>query len=618
MPFNRSSTSPLEKCWLFVAALSLNLNLLSLALTHEEDPDSVHENDLLPDLIVIEEYLYDTKVKTDSEGRRLLLLATATANIGQGDLRVEGSRKEDHDDHSPHGDPADHDHHDDHHVGDEEESLHELVEQVITQSDGSHRRRTAGAFEFHPEHLHVHVEAWAEYRLRARLADGQPGEVLATGGKTSFCLVDLLVHDTDLPHFSKKPTFTTCQSNVQGISVGWADFYHRDLPDQNIDVTDIPDGIYWLEVEVDPNHSFLEEDEENNIARALVSIGDSLLLQRDTYEPNETFTIVDRRLTGIQNSPNLGPCNPSIRLPGMSLHEAADVDIYKFYVNGNGSEEDFVHLEFDSNETRLELELFDSQEDSIQKKVSETGELWMSLKDLDKGWYYVKILSPDGKVCEDYSLKISPPKQTTNPFINILNPAVGDRSRRHSIENYRVTWEAQDPEEDELWVDVYINTQPQLDGNEFMIPGSRAIRGELGFHILHSASIAPGTYWVYCRIKDGGSTSGAWSEGSVTFEPEPIFVRGDCDGDGRVLGRLTDAYYMLRFNFIGDVNPPCFSACDANGDGVFFGDISDPVYLLYHNFLGGPAPPAPFFHCGFGLLETDQELGCEQSTTSCP
>jgi hypothetical protein len=95
------------------------------------------------------------------------------------------------------------------------------------------------------------------------------------------------------------------------------------------------------------------------------------------------------------------------------------------------------------------------------------------------------------------------------------------------------------------------------------------------------------------------------------------FLRGDCDGDGRVAGLVTDAVYLLGYNFRGGPRPACLAACDANGDGRVDGVVTDAVYLLNHNFLGGPAPVAPFPGCGAGALETDGSLGCDTSP-SCP
>jgi hypothetical protein len=63
--------------------------------------------------------------------------------------------------------------------------------------------------------------------------------------------------------------------------------------------------------------------------------------------------------------------------------------------------------------------------------------------------------------------------------------------------------------------------------------------------------------------------------------PRPSFVRGDCNADGEVRGLVTDAVFLLTFNF-----------------------------------LRGPPPGAPFPDCGAGT-PADDELGCETAPANC-
>lgn len=98
--------------------------------------------------------------------------------------------------------------------------------------------------------------------------------------------------------------------------------------------------------------------------------------------------------------------------------------------------------------------------------------------------------------------------------------------------------------------------------------------------------------------------------------PDEPFVRGDCDGDGAVAGVVTDAIFILNFNFLGGTSPGCLAACDADGDGEAQGVVTDAVFLLNFNFLGGLAPLAPFPSCGGGSA-LDAELGCEIASAGC-
>lgn len=101
----------------------------------------------------------------------------------------------------------------------------------------------------------------------------------------------------------------------------------------------------------------------------------------------------------------------------------------------------------------------------------------------------------------------------------------------------------------------------------------------------------------------------------IIFQPvhgQTNFVRGDCDGDGQVIGLVTDAIFLLEFNFTGGPTPNCLKACDFNDDGNVISEVADSIYLLQFNFLGGPHPAAPFNECGLDL--TPDKLECTKYT----
>jgi hypothetical protein len=95
---------------------------------------------------------------------------------------------------------------------------------------------------------------------------------------------------------------------------------------------------------------------------------------------------------------------------------------------------------------------------------------------------------------------------------------------------------------------------------------------------------------------------------------ESLFVRGDCNGDNEETG-VSDAVFLLNYNYRGTTAPPCEAACDANGDGDI-GGVTDAIYLLAFLFLGGPAPLAPFPECGPESLP-DTPLSCEEPLARC-
>lgn len=86
------------------------------------------------------------------------------------------------------------------------------------------------------------------------------------GLKTTFCLIDLDFSDS--VHEHKTKVYWDCDADLQGISVGYGDPYHHALEGQEIEITGLPAGIYYLTFDVDPDQHWLETDDTNNRAWA--------------------------------------------------------------------------------------------------------------------------------------------------------------------------------------------------------------------------------------------------------------------------------------------------------------------------------------------------------------
>ena len=208
--------------------------------------------DLLPDMIVDPGFLQNHEIRADIKpGKVHLAFSNATANIGDGPMHIYGVKPKDK------------------HADDE---LTQAVKQRVFRSDGSHFNRKAGQFVYHPSHNHTHFEGWALYRLREILPDDGVGEIVGTSKKTSFCLLDSFHYDAELPNSPANPVYAVCDNQAQGISVGYEDVYDKSIPGQWIEVTNLPQGEYWLESVVDPDVNVLEKDETNNVSRIKVLI----------------------------------------------------------------------------------------------------------------------------------------------------------------------------------------------------------------------------------------------------------------------------------------------------------------------------------------------------------
>jgi hypothetical protein len=126
--------------------------------------------------------------------------------------------------------------------------------------------RRAGCVVFHPHHRHWHLDRFARYELRHK----QTGARVARNGKVSFCLSDGLHRRPALggspPARVYPPRPHGCgRDSVQGISVGWADYYGPELADQALDASALREGRYCLIVTVDPANLLLERNERNNV-----------------------------------------------------------------------------------------------------------------------------------------------------------------------------------------------------------------------------------------------------------------------------------------------------------------------------------------------------------------
>jgi hypothetical protein len=132
-------------------------------------------------------------------------------------------------------------------------------------------------------HQHYHFEQYADYRLwtpegyqkwvasrnlalptnvgvnAMLLLNAQATGELVVGRKQGFCLMD----SRQYTGTAGPAVYQSCMTN-QGLSVGWADVYGAGLPCQFVQVTDLPNGEYVLENQVNAEHLFPESDYTNN------------------------------------------------------------------------------------------------------------------------------------------------------------------------------------------------------------------------------------------------------------------------------------------------------------------------------------------------------------------
>jgi hypothetical protein len=123
------------------------------------------------------------------------------------------------------------------------------VFQCIYSSESSDPVCTSpvGDFVWHPAHNHFHLENYMTYDLLKVEGNGLVPLNRSTS-KTSFCVMDYMPHGST----TAPAVYTTCNNQVQGMSVGWADKYGYWLAGQEIDVTGLQNGTYLLRLTVNP------------------------------------------------------------------------------------------------------------------------------------------------------------------------------------------------------------------------------------------------------------------------------------------------------------------------------------------------------------------------------
>jgi hypothetical protein len=126
-------------------------------------------------------------------------------------------------------------------------------------------------------HNHWHFTDFAQYRLLD--ADKR---VAVRSGKEAFCLASTDPIDQTLPHANWHPENTDLHSSCgdanaeavrQVLDIGNGDTYHQDLPGQSFDVTDLPNGVYHIEIVANPERALHEHDTANNVSHRRIVIG---------------------------------------------------------------------------------------------------------------------------------------------------------------------------------------------------------------------------------------------------------------------------------------------------------------------------------------------------------
>jgi hypothetical protein len=126
-------------------------------------------------------------------------------------------------------------------------------------------------------HNHWHFTDFAQYRLL-----GADQQVAVRSGKEAFCLANTDAVDYTLARANWRPDNTELHTSCgrenslavrQVLDVGNGDTYAQYLPGQSFDITDLPNGTYYVEVAANPDGKLHESNRTNNSALRKVILG---------------------------------------------------------------------------------------------------------------------------------------------------------------------------------------------------------------------------------------------------------------------------------------------------------------------------------------------------------
>ncbi|MPZ71268.1 MAG: hypothetical protein GEU71_17350, partial [Actinobacteria bacterium] len=118
-------------------------------------------------------------------------------------------------------------------------------------------------------HNHWHFLQFAGYSLLT--AEDATTGIRST--KEAFCLAPTDAIDLSLDGAAMNPQLglsTACGSQNSRwireiLPLGWGDTYFQGLPGQSFNITNLPNGTYWIEVEANPGGHLHEQTDANNV-----------------------------------------------------------------------------------------------------------------------------------------------------------------------------------------------------------------------------------------------------------------------------------------------------------------------------------------------------------------
>lgn len=251
-----------------------------------------HPHQLLPDLLPNSSYVHPSRVKLTNEcdgraGVALCLRASVgVANMARGSLFMSA----------------------------EAETPSKVVQHIFSSDGTTTEQVLEGEFGADPTSQAIVLPSWVRLAMRkvddgcSSREDAEECPIVRESLQDAACLRDYVLVE---PRFETEQRYDCALSEAgnieQGIGAGQMDFSDSTIPGQFIDVTGLPNGEYWLEVVVNPNHVVQEADYTNNVGRARFELdvpecGDGKIDEPESCEGDDlddaTCRSIDERFAG--------------------------------------------------------------------------------------------------------------------------------------------------------------------------------------------------------------------------------------------------------------------------------------------------------------------------------
>jgi hypothetical protein len=228
---------------ILLVALATIGGVLFVSMNQEDGPAPLPErvSPLLPDLMVAP--FSEFAGARDEGGNERIRFGVIIGNMGAGDFRLRAKRSAFFTDDW------------------------QVTQHVVEAAGGFTAQVTPATLVYGGDgHEHWHIEQVENHTLETL-----DGEVLGEVVKQGYCFFDTTPLQVDLAGAPSEAVWrsrgcggSTSSVVTMGLSIGWGDEYPWHMFDQQIDVTDVPDGTYRLRATADPFGWFEELDETNN------------------------------------------------------------------------------------------------------------------------------------------------------------------------------------------------------------------------------------------------------------------------------------------------------------------------------------------------------------------